>query len=80
MDADHVICSQYFLPPGHAFLLTTDGCEKVLSLDPGTVPLLHQMVARPGDTGRLLELLHRNPPGAGDDRTLVLFAPTGGLS
>jgi hypothetical protein len=78
-DVAHVICSQYFLPQGHAFLLTTDGCEKILGLDASTVPLLHEMIRNPGDTGHLLELLHRNPPGAGDDRTLVMFAPVGGV-
>lgn len=77
-DAGHVVCSRYLLPAGHAFLLATDGCEKVLGLDVSTVALLHEMIRTPGDTGRLLELLHRNPPGAGDDRTLVLFAPAAG--
>jgi hypothetical protein len=75
-DAARVVSSQYFLPPGHGFLLTTDGCEKVLSLDAGAVPLLHEMIRTPGDTGRLLELLQRTVPGAGDDRTLVLIAPS----
>jgi Protein phosphatase 2C len=78
-DVGAVISAQYFLPAGHAFLLTTDGCEQVLGLDPGAVPLLRDLIQHPGDTGRLLELLQRTPPGAGDDRTLVLFAPMGGL-
>jgi hypothetical protein len=73
-DSRHVEVGCCCLRPGEALLLMTDGCERVLSLDPEAHGLLCRIVDEPADPVPIVEVLHRYPSGATDDRTLLMLS------
>lgn len=72
-DHGHVEIGRCHLNPGEALLLMTDGCERVLSLDREAPGLLRKVVDDPHDIVPLVQVLHRYPSGATDDRTLLML-------